>query len=145
MNEASTWEWLRDVILPLGHYSRIESPNTAPGFPDVHFQIEQGAAGTMELKCNRRTAKIPFRDEKKGMRVSQLRWIKENVRHGGNVWVIAEVKHCVYVIHGSKADKINGSTQDELEELATALLYRETPERATKILHELLNITWRYG
>lgn len=143
MNEASTWEWLRDVALPLGQYSRIESPNTAPGFPDVYYQIEMHASGTIELKCNRRNDKIPFRDEKKGMRASQLRWIEANVARWGNVWVIAEVKHCIYVIHGTEAAGINGSTNEQLAALATAIVYREDPQTATKILHSLLT-TWRY-
>ena len=59
MNEGNTWDWLRDVALPLGHYSRIESPDTAPGFPDVHYEIEFHS-GTFELKCNMRNARVPF-------------------------------------------------------------------------------------
>jgi hypothetical protein len=144
MKESNTWEWLRDVALPLGQYSRIESPDTAPGFPDIHYQIDMNACGTIELKCNRHNAKIPFPNEVKGLHRSQLRWIEANVARWGTVWVIAEVRHCIYVIHGTEADRINGSTNEELAELASAIVYREKPEEATKILNSLLT-TWKYG
>ena len=103
MNESSLWEWLRDIALPYGHYSRIESPDTAPGFPDVHYQVGEKGTGTLELKATDRALKVPFPNEEKGLHKSQLRWIKDNLKHGGIVWIIAEVPGVIYLLHGKHA------------------------------------------
>jgi len=137
MNEASLWEWLRDVALPLGHFSRIESPDTAPGFPDVHFQVGEGC-GTLELKANDRPAKVPFADEEKGLHKSQLRWIKGNMEHGGIVWIIAETPGAIYIIHGKDVDRFNGATHEELIEMAWQVMHRNAPKQAASMLDAAL-------
>ena len=53
MNEDSTWEWLRDITLPEGHYSRVESAFTSPGFPDVDYCLGLGCSGQIELKYSK--------------------------------------------------------------------------------------------
>ena len=116
MNESSLWEWLRDIALPYGHYSRIESPDTAPGFPDVHYQVGEKGTGTLELKATDRALKVPFPNEEKGLHKSQLRWIRDNLKHGGIVWIIAEVPGAIYLLHGkhakwSPAFEIHGTLQ----------------------------------
>lgn len=141
MNENNLWEWLRDVALPLGQYSRIESANTAPGFPDVDYQIGQNQCGTLELKYNGRNAKIPFRDSKKGMRDSQLAWIRKNLENWGNVYVIAEAVPDIFVIHGNEADEINGSTRENLHKISVAVLNRDDPEKAAELLDNILRGT----
>lgn len=137
-NENNLWMWLRDVALPLGHYSRIESANTAPGFPDVAYQLGHNLAGTLELKHQARNAKVPFRDSKKGMRDSQLAWIRKNLKHKGNVYVIAEAVPDIFVIHGNEADEINGSTRENLHKISVAVLNRDDPEEAATLLHDIL-------
>ena len=139
MNEHNTWEWLRDVALPNGHYSRIESPDTAPGFPDVHYQIGYGCCGTIELKCNRRNARVPFPDAEKGMHRSQLRWIRHNLEEWGIVWIIAEISDRILIINGSEAEQINGADRLALMEMAVGAVYRYEPEKAAKFLAEILN------
>lgn len=145
MNENNTWEWLRDIALPEGHYSRIESPDTAPGFPDVHFEIGM-VSGVIELKYG--TGHVPFPNEEKGLHKTQLRWFKKSVREGGNCWIIAEVDSrelgpSIYVIHGSEYEQFNGATRNELFHMSVAVVYREKPAIAPEILHNLLT-TYRY-
>lgn len=138
MSEANLWEWLRDVALPLGQYSRIESGDTSPGFPDVHCQLGPRVSPTLELKFAKHpTARIPF-TKKSGMRRSQIKWIRENLRNGGVVWIIAEVTPYIYVIEGKHADEINGTTHEEISEMASHILYKKAPETAAQILDMIL-------
>jgi len=144
MNEANLWEWLRDVGLPTGHYSRIESPDTAPGFPDVHFQVGREGCGTLELKANNRPAKVPFPDEEKGLHKSQLRWIRSNMVCGGIVWIIAETPGVIYIIHGKDAEKFNGATHEELIEMSWQTMTRDDPKGAAKMLDAALRVPSNY-
>lgn len=144
MNEASLWEWLRDVALPLGKYSRIESHETAPGFPDVHFQVGKDGCGTMELKCNMNPAKVPFPDEDKGLRTMQKRWIRDTVVEGGIVWIIAEVPGVIYIVHGKDAEKFNGATHEELIEMAWGTISRDDPKGAASMLDAALRVPSNY-
>ena len=137
MNESNLWEWLRDVALPIGHYSRIESPDTAPGFPDVHYQLQYNRCGTIELKYGR--GNTPFPNEEKGLHKSQLRWIRRTLECWGEIWVIAEVPPQIYVLHGSEAEGFNGATQEDLSNMAVGVVYRDEPEKAAKFLNDLLN------
>ena len=143
MNESSLWEWLRDVALPHGHYSRIESPDTAPGFPDVHFQVRDGC-GTIELKATDRPARVPFPDEEKGLHKSQLRWIRDNRAAGGMVWIIAETPGIIYIIHGKDAEKFNGATHDDLADMAWNHMDRQNPKAAATMLDAALGVPSNY-
>lgn len=137
MNENSTWQWLRDVALPLGQYSRIESPDTAPGFPDIAYQVGPNRSGTIELKYSL-TQRVPFPSEDKGLHRSQRKWIRANLKYGGTVWIIAEVPPMIFVISGSDYLSFNGAPKDALFNMSYGVLYRNDPKDATKILHELL-------
>lgn len=140
MNESNLWEWLRDVALPLGHYSRIESPDTAPGFPDVHYQVGKSGCGTLELKATDRRAKVPFPDEEKGLHRSQLTWIRNNVSEGGIVWIIAETPGAIYIIHGKDAAKFNGADHLDLIAMAWNTMNRDNPAHAVGILDSALRV-----
>lgn len=144
MNESNLWEWLRDVSLPHGSYSRIESPDTAPGFPDVHYQVGEKGCGTIELKANHRPANVPFPDEEKGLHTSQKKWIKQNVKEGGVCWIIAEVPGIIYIIHGKDAENFNGATHLELEEMAWNVMSRDDPKGAVVILDGALSASTNY-
>ena len=133
MNEDNLWQWLRDVGLPTGHYSRIESPDTAPGFPDVHYQVGE-SCGTIELKANHRPAKVPFPDEEKGLHKSQLKWIRSNLICGGIVWIIAETPDVIYLIHGTNAAKFNGATHEDLLDMAWHTISRDRSKHAATLL-----------
>lgn len=144
-NENGLWQWLRDVVLPVGHYSRIEAPDTAPGFPDVFFSIGVGDdeehygtyTGTIELKHSS-SVTSPFPDEKKGLHQSQLRWMKDEVAQGGTVWIFAQVRNLVYCIPGDLAPQFNGADADGLAGLATVTLPRDNPARAAELVRLIL-------
>lgn len=139
MSEHNLWVWLRDVALPTGHYSRIESPDTAPGFPDVDYQIGDHCTGKIELKyCGRRNASVPFPDEARGLHLSQLKWIRDNLTYWGTVWIIAEAVPDIFVLHGSEAVEFNGSTRENLYKISVAVLDRDDPEEAATLLHNIL-------
>lgn len=140
MNENNLWEWLRDVALPLGHYSRIESPDTAPGFPDVHYQVGKEGCGTLELKATDRPLQVPFPDEEKGLHRSQLKWIRDEVNAGGVIWIIAETPGVIYIVHGKDAPKFNGATHQALIDMAWQTISRDNPKQATSTLESALRI-----
>ena len=107
MSEKTLWAFLQSCI-PNGHYSRIESGDTAPGFPDVHFQLARGS-GTIELKDAQHPARIPpFKDADDGLHISQLSWIKLNLSFGGRMWIVARVGGRIYWIPGHQAPHFNG-------------------------------------
>ena len=140
MNEYGTWDWLK-IVLPLGQYTRIESHETAPGFPDVHYQIEPGVCGTLELKCAKDpNASIPFPKKagRGGLRRSQKLWIKDNVGCGGTVWIVAEVTPYIYFIPGMRFADFNGSTVAQLRETASLILNRDNLKGAAVMLSHLL-------
>jgi hypothetical protein len=143
MNESNLWEWLRNVVLPLGHYSRIESPDTAPGFPDVHYQVSDGC-GTLELKATDRTLRVPFPNEEKGLHESQLKWIRESIKQGGIIWIIAETPRTIYIVHGQDADLFNGSEHQDLLDMAWNTMSRDDPKKASRILDAALKVPENY-
>lgn len=127
MSESALWTWL-SKFTPEGQYSRIESHDTCPGFPDVEYQvgaIDESFSGYFELKfAKKEKKKIPFKDEKDGLHKSQRLWIRENIRFGGNTWIIADIDNWVFCIPGTHADSFNGSTVSQLEKLSTFILHR---------------------
>ena len=145
MNEKNTWEFLRDVVLPVkGNYSRIESPDTAPGFPDVHYTYA-GCTGTLELKYARHVDP-PFPNYETGLHRSQLKWIREETEAGGTVWIIAELPPrttgdlgVILCIDGFYASMFNGASIDALMEMSTASLYRHDTIEAAATMEALLN------
>lgn len=140
MNEHSLWVWLRDTALPEGHYSRIESPDTAPGFPDVHYTLPGKSTGTLELKYARHR-NPPFPNEDAGLHRSQLRWIRDELACGGTVWIIAEVQYgSILLIPGCYAEEFNGAPRHVLELNAEAVLHRSEPESAAALLEEFLHV-----
>jgi hypothetical protein len=147
MNESNLWEWLRNVVLPMGNYSRIESPDTAPGFPDVHFTVTKDrihTSGTLELKATDRNLRVPFPDQEKGLHESQLKWISKSVAHGGVVWIIAETPRTIYIVHGQDADWFNGSEHKDLLDMAWNTVSRDDPKKAFHILDDALRVPENY-
>lgn len=139
MNESNLWDWLRDVALPIGHYSRIEAPDTAPGFPDVHYCFE-GNTGTMELKYARHVDP-PFPDEDTGLHRSQITWIRQQIKNKGQVWIVAEIANknidIILCIDGAYAALFNGASLDRLIEAASFKLYRKDPRTAVHKLEAM--------
>ena len=144
MNEDSLWIWLRDIALPSGHYSRIESSYTAPGYPDVDYCLGHHISGQIELKYSKNKG-IPFVPPpgKPGLRTTQLSWIRNRVRVQGYVFIIAEAPPEIYVIPGNAAEGFNGATREKLSKISVGILNREDPKNAHYQLHNILT-TWRY-
>jgi hypothetical protein len=115
--EASLWDYLRG-LLPTGiHYSRIES-ETCPGFPDVHFTLE-GVTGSIELKSTRKPGKFPFSGDK-GLRKSQIDWIKEEVEAGGWVLLCLEAGSKIYLLQAELYyDVLHDMDLDDIAKVAT--------------------------
>lgn len=114
MAETQLWEWLRPFC-PQGKYDRVESPDTSPGIPDVYYRLLGSRAGWIELKDARHpNSKIPFPNEKVGLHLSQKIWIREEVSHGGLVWICARIGKGILFVHGSHADRFNGASIEKL-------------------------------
>lgn len=97
MSEASFWKYLQKILPKDGHYTRIESHDTASGFPDVHYTLN-GTSGTIELKDAKRPgAKYPFSRES-GLRRSQVRWIETETEAHGNVNLALQCGDRIYVM-----------------------------------------------
>lgn len=118
MAETQLWEWLKPFC-PQGKYDRIESPDTAPGTPDVYYRLTTNS-GWIELKDARHPkAKIPFPNEKVGLHLSQKIWIREEVRLGGLVWIVARIGKDILWIPGKDYYHFNHATKLELLEIST--------------------------
>jgi hypothetical protein len=137
MAEQQLWEWLAPR-LPRGQYTRIETGDTGPGFPDVHFQISPGVSGTIELKDARYPkAAIPFTDEH-GIRPSQIRWIGDNLKCGGTVWIMARVGEDIYMISGLFCAVINNSTVEQLATMSVVVVKPRSPT-TTRLMNKILS------
>ena len=117
--EASLWVRLREAVKGKGHFCRLEY-NPTVGIPDVDYCVF-GVEGKIELKdrpkAPARATTAAFGD--KGLRDEQVGWILTRIRHGGLVWVMAEVGPAIYLIHGSWAEAFNEMTVAELERAST--------------------------
>lgn len=104
---------------PAVHVTRIESHDTAPGFPDI-FYTDRGISGTIELKKSRKAkgSNLPFLGQGFGLRSAQLDWIADEVEAGGQVWIVAEASDEIFCISGRYAPRFNESTFPRLAELA---------------------------
>jgi hypothetical protein len=97
VSEASFWNYLRKLLPKEGHYTRIESHDTAAGFPDVHYTL-YGNSGTIELKDAKRPgAKYPFSRES-GLRSNQLRWIGDEIKADGQVSLALQCGDRIYLL-----------------------------------------------
>lgn len=139
MSEENLWVWLRDEVLPLGQYSRIESPDTAAGFPDVDGLIQvlgKPFAFKFELKFSHSPhAEIPLTDDN-GVRKSQRKWIRDATRYTPYIWVVIEIGEVVLFIPGLFVDEINGATEDFLTRRADLLLPRHDANYSAKQLQQ---------
>lgn len=113
-SESSLWDYIRGAIGHRGHFTRIEF-NPEAGVPDVDFCIK-GSDGKIELKHAhaapaRSTSKV-FGEH--GLRTSQITWIFTRRRHGGNVWILAQVGRSFYLVCGDYARTFNQMTLHQI-------------------------------
>lgn len=88
MNKGMSEDNLKDELLANvpAHWSNIETGLTCAGFPDLHYTIENGDEGLIELKC------WPWpKKRKQVIRPSQIGWWRERERTGGKVLLLAVV------------------------------------------------------
>lgn len=137
-DESGLWSWLRDEVLPIGQYSRIESGETSPGFPDVDCQILFPRRRVISFKLELKHSKHPQRtnpfNDRDGVRKSQKKWIRDNTEFGGLVWIVAEVGEEVFVIPGKYVHRINGASLKALHKYSDVVL----PRRDSKLAYEKL-------
>jgi len=82
-NEGELWLHFAEKMKPYGHFSRVESHETANGIPDIDFCIE-GTESHIELKFNNGS-----RVKKDFIRPSQVRWFRRRIKAGGHPWLFA--------------------------------------------------------
>jgi hypothetical protein len=119
MSEASFWKYLVKLLPKAGHYSRIEAPDTAVGFPDVHYTYE-GQSGTIELKDAKRPgAKYPFSGQS-GLRRSQLTWMTQECDAGGAVFLALQCYDRVYILKADLYfDELHRMTEEQIARVAS--------------------------
>ena len=81
--EQKMWKYLAPKLKSHGHFTRIESHETAIGTPDVDYCIG-GYCNHIELKFTE--------SEKRGFRLrpSQAAWFRRRVKAGGQPWLLAQ-------------------------------------------------------
>jgi len=136
MSEQQLWNYLSRLLPVDGQYTRIESHETATGFPDVHYMLA-GVEGTIELKDSRHpTATYPFAEG--GLRDAQKNWLRDYLYSGGRPLVCARIGDPIYFIEGRNALRINGFKQEEFSLFATLVLLPRQRARSCEKLHDLL-------
>lgn len=121
VSEASFWKYLRKLLPKEGHYTRIESHDTAPGFPDVHYTLN-GNRGLIELKDAKRPgAKYPFSRES-GLRSSQITWIDTELEANGDerLFLALQCGDRVYLLKAALYyDELHRMTEDAIIRVAS--------------------------
>ena len=113
---GAVWRYLLKVLPPQGHYTRIESRDTAPGFPDVHYTLES-VTGTIELKDAKRPgAKYPFSGDS-GLRANQIRWMREQIDNAdGRVVLALQCGDRVYILNAALYyDELHQMTEEDIQ------------------------------
>jgi hypothetical protein len=133
MSEASFWKYLSKLLPKEGHYTRIESPDTAPGFPDVHYTLEW-ASGTIELKdAKHPNTKHPFKGES-GLRLSQIRWMKKEIDGAkGRVILALQCGNRMYLLKADLYyDELHRMTEDDIARVAMVRWKKGRSERGLR-------------
>lgn len=110
------WTYLQKHLPKEGHYTRIESHDTAPGFPDVVYTLN-GTTGFIELKDAKRPgAKYPFKGES-GLRAAQIRWMVDEIdKAEGRVILGLQCGDRVYLLKADLYyDELHRMTEDDID------------------------------
>lgn len=131
MSEASFWNYLRKLLPKEGHYTRLESHDTATGFPDVHYTLN-GNSGTIELKDTKRPgAKHPFKGQS-GLRKSQITWMTAQCDAGGIVFLALQCGDRVYLLKADLYfDELHRMTEEQIGRVAVVQWTKGTRQEKT--------------
>lgn len=112
--------------MPVGsHFSRIESHDTCPGFPDVDYTYQQ-KSGTIELKCNPfPVGDFPFQGEKHGLRKAQHLWIRDELTAGGRVILCLQAEETIFFLEGKYHDMLDSMNLERLTKAASLIWTRK--------------------
>ena len=137
MSEDSFWKYLSKLLPKGGHYTRIESHDTAAGFPDVHYTLN-GNSGTIELKDAKRPgAKYPFRRES-GLRKSQITWMTAECEQDGNVILALQCGDRVYLLKAVLYfDDLHRMTEEDIKRVSTLCWAKGLSKQAQNSKSEL--------
>jgi hypothetical protein len=75
MSETRLRNYVLDNVDHIGHWSKVESPDTSPGIPDLNWQMDK-SGDWLELKFGNKR-KPPH------LRPTQCAWFRRRVRAGG--------------------------------------------------------------
>lgn len=101
MSEATFWKSIRPNLQEIGQFSRIESPITAEGYPDLCGVIE-GVSNQIELKfIGSQTHGL----KKNFFRLSQHVWFRDRLKHyddNKGPFVLTQIQGSGLTIHRGK-------------------------------------------
>lgn len=127
MSETRLWTWLKPY-LPRGQYTRVETGETGPGTPDVHYRLNTND-GWIELKDSRHpNADVPFKNEDDGLHKSQKVWIRGYVVFDGIVWIAARVGKEIFWVPGKNAEVFNGASLRRLRAISAHVTDSSKPD-----------------
>lgn len=128
--ETSFWNWLREIVSSLGHFTRIES-EISPGVPDVYFALTgwDNYEGWIELKSVKEPKRMSSRPlKRKGLRDDQIEWIDKHFRAGVRVHIFVKLGGDIYCFFGCHARQLNGYTFGQIQAHADYIV----PQRRDK-------------
>lgn len=130
VSEAAFWKYLQKLLPKDGHYTRVESHDTAQGFPDVYYSLNNNR-GLIELKDAKRPgAKYPFSRES-GLRKSQIRWLDDELvaNSDSNLFLALQCGDRVYLLKAALYyDELHNMTEEEIFRVAN-IKWRKGPKR----------------
>jgi len=122
--EGDLWLQFAEHMKPYGHFSRVESPETSDGIPDIDFCIA-GTESHMELKFNNGD-----RAKKDFIRPSQVRWFRKRIKEGGHPWLFA-----LFLVGGTRYYMLF----DDLSEIYDARDYSTWARHSFRTWHGKMN------
>lgn len=103
---------------PRVHLSWIESHATSVGAPDIQYCCD-GVEGWIELKAG----------DDLEVRASQVSWMREHVRAGGNPLILIQISDMFLVVHGSRAKSLRMDSSPENLRKQASLVWQNKIDR----------------
>lgn len=128
MNESGFYKLLKAKVfdkLTGFYYDRLESTVSANGLPDLTYSYA-GRHGFIELKYVdiNDFDKRPFKP-KRNISLSQIMWLNDRGRTGGNCWVWIGTRNNLYIVHYTSVTAywtLGGMTWGDIRTCAESIL-----------------------